>query len=176
MIEERKKRKAIELFLRGNNYQTIHEKLGISLGLVSELVNDFKEKHADYEQLRAIGEKLPNNLDFSQLGTLLDSIIKLQKELNCNIEDVPSLVQSKISVANEIEELKRKRDSIAGELSELDRFKHEEQQTINSLQLRHNNLVRDVKILEFQRADRQRDLVILAQALQNGQRMIGAKG
>lgn len=176
MIEDSKKRKAIELFLRGNNYQTIHEKLGISLGLVSELVNDFKEQHQDYEQLRVIGEKLPNSLDFSQLNTLIDSIMKLQRDLNCNIEDVPSLVQSKITIANEIDELRRKRDSIASELSELDKFKQEEQQEINSLQIRYNNLVREIKILEFQRADRQRDLIILAQALQNGQRMIGAIG
>ena len=166
------KRKILELWLRGIDYREIHARTSTSLGAISDVINSYKAEHSDLEQLRALGSKLPSGLDFAQVSTLLQSIISLQKQFGCNIEEVPALVEGKVSIANEIERLNHNRDSISTELSELQKFKQEEQNEINSLRLRHDNLLRETKILEFRRADRQRDLIILAQAIARGQKMV----
>ena len=45
----------------------------------------------------------------------------------------------------------------------------------NTLQLRYNNLARDVKLKEFEVQARQQDLRILADALARGQRKMSAQ-
>jgi hypothetical protein len=110
------KRKILDLWLRGIVYREIHARTSTSLGAISEIINSYKSEHSDLEQFQALGSKLPSDLDFAQFNSLFDSVTGLRKQLKCKIEDVPGLLESKITLINEIDELKQERDSAASEL------------------------------------------------------------
>ncbi len=172
MIDESKKQKAISLFLRGLKYEEIHSRLSISMGEVSKIINDYRQVNPEYEQLQKLADKLPIDSDFAQYNQLFDSLISLQKQLDCPIEQVPSLVKDKVAMMDEISSLEQKRNSLAEELDELEKFKQELKSDVNFKKSTMNKLAQDIRVKQFEVRERQRELTLLHEALNRGRKWL----
>ena len=89
-ISPEKRKRVIELYIRGYSYREIDEKTGVSIGSISEIINEKRKEMPDIDDLRGLSIALRES-NASLLDTLRGAnCINKCNELNISVEKIPN--------------------------------------------------------------------------------------